>query len=564
MKNAEPTAISNKPFLELVEVSSYCNDPGQPFKSKYTPVQKIYTDGETVEYTCDEYISLKQYRKCVHGHWEGDTPICGNAFRNNDLVMAKYYDRDTMKLLSQFNVTGRLQPFAKFGNSFIAERISTPVRGTNASNYYIELLIDQPAMIQMVRLSFSVVNHLTDETIRDSHFTIDRVAVSPYRQCDHVANKSVSPWHFNSTRYDYWFFCRSKSPQDFELELTRLSRLLLIETSSNAPVDIDLATFILAEQYSTNDNRSDPICGLPEVPIGLERSVINDQTNYLFQCSKDFKRIDNVGGQSHLKRCGYDLRWHGEFPECYPIKTCSKFQTKNLLVDVYKYDRIFYHGSDWLPIKGSRAFFHCKDETHIFVGKEIRICDEEGEWSNSMPNCLISAASDPSLRTNTILIIVLTTLIVTFVLSSCTIYCFLKLRSTQTDKMNGMNQMELDEASYYATGGMGPISAKLADDSGQYECLDAFPRYDSLNAYGQPNHTIDASQAILVKTSPFESNNEYVKDFPSHFPVPAPRHHFGNKTENEYYDDTVDDNNESMEINPKEYHTDSYQAMQRM
>ena len=92
--------------------------------------------------------------------------------------MAKYYDRDTMKLLSQFNVTGRLQPFAKFGNSFIAERISTPVRGTNASNYYIELLIDQPAMIQMVRLSFSVVNHLTDETIRDSHFTIDRVAVS--------------------------------------------------------------------------------------------------------------------------------------------------------------------------------------------------------------------------------------------------------------------------------------------------------------------------------------------------------------------------------------------------
>ena len=47
----------------------------------------------------------------------------------------------------------------------------------------------------------------------------------------------------------------------------------------------------------------------------------------------------------------------------------------------------FRNETDWIPVRGSRAFFRCKDETNIFVGKEIRICDD-GEWTGSLPNCL--------------------------------------------------------------------------------------------------------------------------------------------------------------------------------
>ena len=62
---------------ERIEAISFCNDPGRPFRSQISPIQRTYTEGETVQYTCDEFISLKQFRKCVRGKWEGDVPICG-------------------------------------------------------------------------------------------------------------------------------------------------------------------------------------------------------------------------------------------------------------------------------------------------------------------------------------------------------------------------------------------------------------------------------------------------------------------------------------------------------
>lgn len=272
------------------------------------------------------------------------------------MTLARYYDSDTGRLTAEYNVTGKLEKWEKFGNSFIAERFpSMPVRGSNASNYYIEIHLEKPTMIQMVRISFSVVNHLTDQRLLSADFDVFHVEVSQYRECTRVSNNSVSPWHFNSTRFDYWFFCRSKSIADFNNEAKNLSRTLYMETSAKVPVDIDMATFILADQYSSNNNRSDPICGLPEVPVGLEVRVVNDQTNYAFQCAKNFRQVDTVGGEVHLRTCGVDLRWHGELQTCYPTKTCSKFnlQSTNFLVEVFKYDRIYFSSdNDWLAIPG--------------------------------------------------------------------------------------------------------------------------------------------------------------------------------------------------------------------
>lgn len=68
-----PPTASHSP----IEVLSFCNSPGRAPRSQLSPVQLTYLENDQVQYTCDEYISLKQYRKCVRGQWEGDTPICG-------------------------------------------------------------------------------------------------------------------------------------------------------------------------------------------------------------------------------------------------------------------------------------------------------------------------------------------------------------------------------------------------------------------------------------------------------------------------------------------------------
>lgn len=394
--NTESSSSSSSLTAKKIEIISYCNDPGRPTKSQISPVQLTYVEDEQVQYTCDEFISLKQYRKCSKGKWLNEMPLCGKAFRHNDLVQAFIYEAENgfpKRLLNEYNLTNNLQPFNKFGNSFIAERYSHPLRAQGARDYYWNLLIAKPAFIQMIRISFSIVNHLVDRKLRSNVFDIVSVATNQYRDCKRVANNSVSPWHYNSTRFDYWYFCRAKSEDDFHKEIEQMTNQIRIETTSQVPIKYDLATFILAEQYSNNDNYTDPICGLPEVPVGLEARVINDQINYVFQCRKDFQRVDNYGGQFLTLQCGYDNRWHGQLPVCLPTRSCDKFVLENdekhtYLVEVYKYDRVFYlNDTEWIPIRGSRAFFRCIDETNIFVGKEIRICDD-GEWTNSLPNCL--------------------------------------------------------------------------------------------------------------------------------------------------------------------------------
>jgi len=58
-------------------VKGFCGHPGIPFRSQFSPIQNSYNEGETVLYTCDDYISLKQYRKCLNGKWTGLNAICG-------------------------------------------------------------------------------------------------------------------------------------------------------------------------------------------------------------------------------------------------------------------------------------------------------------------------------------------------------------------------------------------------------------------------------------------------------------------------------------------------------
>ena len=299
-------------------------------------------------------------------------------------------------LIEEYN-TSVLKPFPKFANSFVAERYARPLRAFGSKSYRIELTLQYKAVFHLVRISLSVVNLLIDDSIKSSKFNITKVTVGPYRVCRLIRYVSVSPWLHNSTRFDYWYNCESIDAESYEKELEDKTDLITIETESNAILNLDLATFILTRQYLNGGNPHEPICGLPEVPIGRERLVINHNTKYAINCAPGFRDIDAVDGRptTHSMACTTDMKWTGSVPNCMPEKTCDKFElSERHTTKVFQYERVyFYNETVWMAIEGTKAHFRCKDDTQIFIGKEVRVCGKDGQWSDSTPNCLDSGMS---------------------------------------------------------------------------------------------------------------------------------------------------------------------------
>ncbi|XP_054165096.1 uncharacterized protein LOC128962718 [Oppia nitens] len=455
--------------------TGYCGDPGKPSKSELTPTQTIYSEGETVVYKCLDYISLKQYRKCVKGKWMGKHAVCGKAFNDKDVVIAKVYNKETNKLIHEYNTTALL-PWTKFGNSFIAERYNQPLRAYGANNYRIELYLESKAMIQLVRISLSVVNRLVDNRIKSAKWNITNVRVSPYRNCLLDSHTSVSPWAFNSTRFDFWFSCESPNTESFEKEITDKSNLVVIETKSDDILAMDLATFILAEQYTNDGNPREPVCGLPEIPIDMNAHVINHHARYALKCAPGFTPMDGTGsnGETHAIFCDRDMKWTGSLPECMPQKTCQKFElSEKHLTEVYLYDRVYYsNDSLWFAIEGTKAHFRCKNEIQIFIGKDVRVCGKDGQWSDSMPTCLDTEKGiESKLNLTTISIIIMLTLIVTFSLSALLVYCVLRAKRMQRNGINGKGLRESNIYDNYETQGLGSYGM-CKDTDEMYEMVD--------------------------------------------------------------------------------------------
>lgn len=341
------------------EVLSFCGDPGRPPRSQVSPIKSTYTEGESVTYTCNEFFFLEQNRKCVKGRWVGPPPVCGKAFKNNDVTHVLYRNLDTGSVTNEYHLAGKLKELKKFGNSFLAARYELPVRGEGAKNYRVELTLEHTAHVQIVRVSFSVVDHLFNEDLKEAKFNVTSVSAAHGQECSRIAQNSVVPWVYNSTRFDFWYVCRASDPDRKYQPDMDLTDRIVIETACNFEVKIDLATFMLAETYNNRGNRSDPICGLPEVPLGLESHGVIYQSQYSFSCAPNFRQISTSSGQ--FMTCGHDMNWHGELPKCLPIRICPLLKTEpNQTVEVFKYDRVFYgDNSSWLPVPGSQAFHRC-------------------------------------------------------------------------------------------------------------------------------------------------------------------------------------------------------------
>ena len=315
--------------------------------------------------------------------------MIGNSFRDNDLKSAKIYNGSDGSLIKEYN-TSVLLPFDKFANSFIAERYAQPLRAYGAKKYGFELFLQKKTIFHLVRISLSMFNNLVDERIKRSTFNITDMFVSPYRECRLIAQDSSKPWLVNSTRFNFWYACESRGSQFLDKELKDKTDLIRLETKSSDVLDLDLATFILAQQYSTAGNIKEPICGTPEVPIGTELLIIHHNSKYSYKCAQGFKEINGSRNGPYDLTCSIDMKWKGSFPICVPERTCKKFElTDKHAIEVFSYEKVYYlNESIWFAIEGTKVHFRCKIETQIFIGKEYRICGKDGQWSDTLPNCL--------------------------------------------------------------------------------------------------------------------------------------------------------------------------------
>lgn len=144
--------------------------------------------------------------------------------------------------------------------------------------------------------------------------------------------------------------------------------------------------------------------------------------------------------------------------------------------------------------------------------------------------CPLTPCPGDSLRTSSILIIVLTTLIFTFVLSSCTIYGFLKMRNANSAGQPGVEMSEAGNL-FYSTPG------KHIEDE-VYETVE--PLETRYAAYREP--------AVKNSSNPFAYDYGDASSYPvnAHYPGQA-------FPEDSYYDDT----------NVRPLYADSYEVMRR-
>ena len=303
-------------------------------------------------------------------------------------MYAKIYNSRDGSLIEEYN-TSVMIPFDKFANSFIAERYAQPLRAYGAKEYRFELFLQKKSIFHLVRISLLMVNNLVDDSIKRSTFNITKLFVSPYRECRLITQGSSKPWLVNSTRFNFWYACESKGSEFLDKEIKDKSDLVQLETKSSDILNLDLSTLILAQQYSTFGNIKEPICGAPVVPFGTEQLVIEHNRKYSYKCAQGFKEFGPDNNFYYLT-CSIDMKWLGSFPICVPERTCKKFEfTNKYRIEVISYENVYYFNeSFWSAIEGTKVKFGCKIETHIFTGKEYRTCGNDGQWSDTLPNCI--------------------------------------------------------------------------------------------------------------------------------------------------------------------------------
>ena len=153
--------------------------------------------------------------------------------------------------------------------------------------------------------------------------------------------------------------------------ITESQTVFVIQTSTQTPITIDLVRFAVGEVYG---GTTDPGCGLPEIPIGLEATPKIGYQLFEVFCETDFVNTTSVW-RTQLN-CTSDGFWSGSYPKCKPRKSCAdtnsfKINQKILIQSI---ENVFYYNkSFWYAINGSILNYRCGGQASDSLGQSIRL-----------------------------------------------------------------------------------------------------------------------------------------------------------------------------------------------
>ncbi len=214
------------------------------------------------------------------------------------------------------------------------------------------------------------------------------INANPYRNCKQSdkSRKAPADSEKTSTRFSYWFLCDSESINDQKLKNITNFLKFEIKSTDNEKLDLFGFTIDLIKAYKEGNNTK---CGKPEVPIGLRSKTISEMSEYSFDCSQEFNRVNGLENEVFKFKCQSDMKYSGNLPQCTPNFSCELFQksTKDS-AEVSAYENVYFKNQTyWLPIEGTKAHFKCSTKTNTRDIKEIRICGKFGKWNDNGPHC---------------------------------------------------------------------------------------------------------------------------------------------------------------------------------
>ena len=116
-----------------------------------------------------------------------------------------------------------------------------------------------------------------------------------------------------------------------------MTDLITVEIESDIPLTLDFTTFVLTQQYTNDGDQHEPICGMPELPISLDKTTTRHSAQYGITCAEGFKSADKKG-INHSMICSTDMKWRGSPPQCVPEKTCPKLSNGDT-TEVFQYKK---------------------------------------------------------------------------------------------------------------------------------------------------------------------------------------------------------------------------------
>lgn len=273
---------------------------------------------------------------------------------------------------------------SKNSNKELKEIFKIEVNGFPTYNFTLKFNTEED-MLPLFVIGFTA-RSLSLEKAEKVQFGI--INANPYRNCkpSDKSYKTSADSEKISTLFSHWFLCEKDSESINDQKLRNITIKFEIKSTDNEKLDLFGFTIDLIKAYK---ERKSTKCGKPEVPIGLRDKTISEMSEYSFDCSQEFKKVNGLENEVNFK-CNSNMKYEENLPQCTPKFSCQPFQTSTKdSAEVSTYENVYFKNkNDWLAIEGTAAHFRCSTKMHNRDIRQIRICGKYGQWDDStIPLC---------------------------------------------------------------------------------------------------------------------------------------------------------------------------------